>query len=264
MNDAIIKLESMPVVISLICAITGYLAGSVSFARLVYYSVTKSTYIEPYSEPVKNSDETFDTDFVSASLVNKRIGARYGCLTSIADMLKVAIPMIIARFVFTSEPYFLIIPVTGILGHYLPIYHGFKGGRGETIMLGSMFVINWFGAILVNIVATIVGFLTGSVVILRFTGYIFMIFWSWYYFNDFRYALCMFLLNFLFWFSMRKEVARFYELYKKGLMEKTQEEMSEDMFMGKGIGRAIDRYGVPAIYRRMKHTKKEDKPEDGE
>jgi glycerol-3-phosphate acyltransferase PlsY len=72
----------------------------------------------------------------------------------------VAVPMVAARYLFTSGPYFLIIPVTGIIGHYLPVYHRFIGGRGETIMLGSMFVINWSGAILVNILSTLLGFLT--------------------------------------------------------------------------------------------------------
>ena len=256
MSDMIQTLENNPLILSLICALTGYLFGSVSFARIVYYSVTKSHTIEPYAEPVKNSDEKFETDFVSASLVNKRLGAGYGCLTSIADILKVAVPMVIARILFKTEPYFLIIPVTGIIGHYLPLYHGFVGGRGETIMLGSMFVINWPGAILVTVVSTILGFITGNVVVLRFTGYILMIFWVWFHFNDYRYALCMFLLNFLFWFSMRKEVARFYELYKKGLMEKTQEEMSEDMFMGRGLGRAIDRYGLPSLWRKFRNKGK--------
>ena len=253
MNDIIIFLESKPLLLSFLCALTGYLFGSISFARIVYYSVTKSREIEFYSDPVKGSDEKFDSDFVSATLVNKRIGAKYGCITSIADILKVAVPMLIAKLLFKSEPYFLIIPVFGIIGHYLPVYHGFIGGRGETIMLGSMFVVNWFGTLLVNIIGTILGFITGSVIILRYTGYILMIFWIWYYFNDYRYALFMFLMNFLFWFSMRKEVARFYELKKKGLLKMTEEELSEEMFMGKGIGRAIDRYSLPVLFKKLKN-----------
>ena len=252
MNEIITFLEAKPILLSILCALTGYLTGSISFARLVYYSVTKSKKIEFYSDPVKGSDETFDTDFVSASLVNKRIGAKYGCLTSIADILKVAVPMLIARVIFKTEPYYLIIPVFGMIGHYLPLYNGFVGGRGETVMLGSMFVVNWFGTLLVNAVSTILGFLTGSIIVLRYTGYILMIFWLWYYFDDFRYAVFMFLMNFLFWFSMRKEVARFYELKKKGLLRMTQEELSVEMFMGKGIGKAIDNYSLPVLLGKLK------------
>ena len=253
MNDVIIFLESKPLLLSFLCALAGYLFGSISFARIVYYSVTKSREIEYYSDPVKGSDETFDTDFVSASLVNKRIGAKYGCITSVADILKVAVPMLIAKLLFKSEPWYLIIPVFGMIGHYLPVYHGFTGGRGETVMLGSMFVVNWFGTLIVNIISTILGFITGSVIILRYAGYILMIFWLWYWFNDYRYALFMFLMNFLFWFSMRKETARFYELKKKGLLKMTEEELSESMFMGKGLGRAIDRYSLPVLLKRFRN-----------
>jgi len=253
MNDIILFLESKPLLLSFLCALTGYLFGSISFARIVYYSVTKSREIEYYSDPVKGSDETFDTDFVSATLVNKRIGTKYGCITSVADILKVAVPMLIAKLLFKSEPWYLIIPVFGMIGHYLPVYHNFIGGRGETVMLGSMFVVNWFGTLFVNIISTILGFITGSIIILRYTGYILMIFWLWYYFNDYRYAVFMFLMNFLFWFSMRKEVARFYELKKKGYLKMTEEELSESMFMGRGIGRAVDRYSLPVLFKKIRN-----------
>lgn len=258
MNDTLAFLESKPLLLSALCALTGYLMGSISFARIVYYSVTKSKEIKSYSERVRGSDETFDTDFVSASLVNKRIGAKYGCITSIADILKVAVPMLVARLLFKTEPYFLIIPVFGMIGHYLPVYHGFVGGRGETVMLGSMFVVNFFGTIIVNIASTILGFITGSVVVLRFTGYLLMIFWLWFYYNDYRYAIFMFIMNFLFWFSMRKEVSRFYDLKKRGLLELSQEQLSEDMFMGKGIGRAIDRYSIPSLIKKFRNKNSKD------
>lgn len=253
MNEIILFLEDKPLLLISLCALTGYLTGSISFARIVYYSVTKNKQIEFYSEPVKNSDEKFDTNFVSATLVNKRVGAKYGCITSIADILKVAIPMLIAKLLFKTEPYYLIVPVFGMIGHYLPVYHNFIGGRGETIMLGSMFVASWFGTFAVNIVSILLGFITGSVVILRYAGYMLMIFWLWGHFHDYRYALYMFLMIFLFVFSMRKEIARIIELRKKGLMNMTGEELSESMFMGKGIGRAIDNYSLPALITKLKN-----------
>lgn len=251
MNELITFLESKPLLLCILCALTGYLTGSISFARIIYYSVTKNKDLEFYSEPVKDSDEKFDTDFVSATLVNKRIGAKYGCITSIADILKVAVPMLIAKFLFTTQPYYLIVPVFGMIGHYLPVYYGFIGGRGETIMLGSMFVANWYGAILVNLISTILGFITGSVVVLRYAGYYLMILWLWYHFSDYRYAVFMLLMNLLFIFSMRKELARIIELRKKGFMRMTQEELSEGMFMGKGIGRAIDKYSLPVLFKKF-------------
>lgn len=250
MNEITAFLENRPMLMVFLCSITGYLTGSISFARIIYYRVTKSKVIEFYSEPVKDSDETFDTNFVSATLVNKRIGAKYGCLTSIADILKVALPMLAVKLLFTSEPYFLIIPIFGMLGHYLPVYNKFIGGRGETVMLGSMFVADWFGTLFVNLISTVLGFISGSVVILRYAGYFLMIFWLWYRY-DYRYAIFMSLMIALFVFSMRKEIAKIIELRKRGLMKMTQEELSESMFMGKGLGRAIDKYSIPAIIKKI-------------
>ncbi len=250
MNEITVFLENRPMLMVFLCSITGYLTGSISFARIIYYRVTKSKDIEYYSEPVKDSDETFDTNFVSATLVNKRIGAKYGCLTSIADILKVALPMLAVKLLFTSEPYFLIIPIFGMLGHYLPVYNKFIGGRGETVMLGSMFVADWFGTLFVNLISTVLGFISGSVVILRYAGYFLMIFWLWYRY-DYRYAIFMSLMIALFVFSMRKEIAKIIELRKRGLMKMTQEELSESMFMGKGLGRAIDKYSIPAIIKKI-------------
>lgn len=251
MNEIIPYLESNPWLLVSLCCITGYLFGSISFARIIFSGVTGEKHIEFYSEPIANTDEAFDTNFVSASLVNKRIGAKYGCMTSVADILKVAIPMLIVKFLFPSEPYYLLVAVFGMIGHYLPVYYNFIGGRGETIMLGSMFVVNWFGTLLVNLVSTILGFITGSVVVLRYAGYFLMIFWSWNHFKDWRYALFMFLMILLFVFSMRKEITRIIELRRKGLLKMTGEELSEAMFMGKGLGRAIDRYSLPALFRKL-------------
>lgn len=255
MSEAISFLESKPFLLAALCALTGYLTGSISFARIIYSVVTRGKELEYYAEPVADSDEKFDTKFVSASLVNLRLGAKYGCITSVADILKVALPALAAKMLFTSGPYYLIIPVFGMIGHYLPVYYGFIGGRGETVMLGSMFIVNWYGTLFVNAVSTILGFITGSVAVLRYAGYIMMIFWLWIHYNDFRYAVFMLLMNLLFVFSMRKEIAKIIELRRKGLLRMTEEELSVSMFMGKGVGRAIDRYGLPALYRKFKNRR---------
>lgn len=251
MNEAITFLETHPLVTTLICSVTGYLMGSISFARIIYRGVTSEKELEAYSEPIPGTDEKFDTDFVSASLVNKRIGARYGCLTSIGDMLKVILPTLGFKLLLTSEPYFLIVPVFSMLGHYLPVYHNFKGGRGETIMLGAMLAVNWLGTVIVFLAATILGFITGNVVILRYSIYILMIFWLWNHYGDWRYGLFMLLLIILFVFSMRKELALIADLRRRGLMNDTNEQLSEKMFMGRHLGRAIDRYSIPVLFRKL-------------
>lgn len=250
MNEIITFLQNKPLLLVSLCSMTGYLTGSVSFARIVHYAVTKSNKIESFSEPVPHSGETFESDLVSATLVTKKIGAKYGCITSIADMIKVAAPTLIAKLLFTAEPYFLLVALFGVIGHNLPVYYNFKGGRGESPILGILLVINWFGLFLVNIVSLLIGFITGSVLVVRWGGYVLMVFWLWFYFQDYRFAVFMILVNFFFWFSMRKDLARFYELKKKKGLSFTEEDVSEFILMGKGLGRVLDRYSLYALYKK--------------
>jgi len=250
MNETLFYLESHPLLTALICSVAGYLIGSLSSARIVYFLATGKRTIEPFAEPVPHSDETFESDLVSATLVTKKLGAKYGCITSVADMVKVALPTLLAKLFFTSEPYFLLVALVGVIGHNLPVWYGFKGGRGESPIIGALLIINWFGLILANVAAAVLGFITGSVLVVRWGAYVILIAWLWYYFNDWRYGLFMILLNFFFWMSMRKDLARFYELKKRRGIEFTEEEVSEFILMGKTLGRFLDRYSLYALIKR--------------
>jgi acyl phosphate:glycerol-3-phosphate acyltransferase len=255
MNEITAFLENKPLLLVFLCSITGYLTGSLSFARIIYYLVTRKSSIEPFSAPVPHSDETLESDLVSATLVTNKLGPKYGCMTSIADMIKVAIPTLLVKIIFTSEPFYLVIALFGVIGHNLPVYHNFRGGRGESPILGVLLVINWFGLIIVNIASTALGFITGSVLVIRWGGYVLMIFWMWYYFQDFRFVVFMVLINFFFWFSQRKDLARFQELKKKKGLTFTEEDVSEFILMGKGLGRALDKYSLYSLIKRIRAGK---------
>jgi len=251
MNEMLFFLGEKPLLLAVICSFAGYLIGSVSSARIVYYIATGKTSIEPFSEPVPHSDETFESDLVSATLVTKKLGAKYGCITSVADMVKVALPTLLVRLALSSEPFFLLVALFGVIGHNLPVWYGFKGGRGESPIIGVLLVINGFGLILANVAAMVLGFITGSVLVVRWGAYVIMIPWLWYYFRDWRFGLFMILLNFFFWFSMRKDLARFIELKRKRGLEFTEEEVSEFIMMGRSMGRFLDRYSLYALLKRV-------------
>ncbi len=251
MSELSAFLLEKPWLLVILCCTAGYLIGSVSFARIVYFIVTKDKKIGSFSEQVPHSDLIFESDLVSATLVTKKIGARYGCITSFSDMLKVAIPTLIVKVFFPSQPYHLLIALFGVMGHNFPVYYRFKGGRGESPILGALFVINWFGLLLANLAATILGFVTGSVLVVRWGAYVIMIFWLWYYFNDWRFALFMILINIFFWFSMRKDLARFIELKRNKGMEFTEEDVSQFILMGRSLGRALDKYSLYAVYKKI-------------
>ncbi len=82
----------MNIGIALLAAAVGYLLGSISWARIITGLVAPGTDISMIREPVPHTDEVFESDLVSATTVRIHVGTRYGCLTAILDMLKVALP----------------------------------------------------------------------------------------------------------------------------------------------------------------------------
>lgn len=81
---------------------------------------------------------------------------RYGgklaaVLTLAGDVLKGVVPVLIAR-AFTNEAALLAATAfAAFLGHVLPVYHGFKGGKGVATALGVWAALNpWVGLLLVG------------------------------------------------------------------------------------------------------------------
>ncbi len=108
---------------AVIAGLIGYLFGSISSARLVTGRVAPGTNITHVEEPIPNSDQKFLIESISATNVRVQVGTRYGCLTAILDMLKVALPTLALRLLFPDQPYYLIAAAMGVLGHDYPIYY---------------------------------------------------------------------------------------------------------------------------------------------
>lgn len=229
----------------------GYLSGSISFARILTRIVTKSNHVEPINEPVPGSDIMFQSDSVSATVAHLNLGKKFGCLTAILDMGKVALPTFLFMHYFPDNLYFLLTAVMGIAGHNYTLYHRFKGGRGESPIIGAMLIINWFGILIANAGAMILGYLTGSVLVIRYGSYVLMIVWYWIYFQNIYYVLFMVAANFLFWFSMRHDLGTFAKLKEVDDLDVSEEAVSDFLLMGKGLGRFIDRYGLPALIKKL-------------
>ena len=120
--------------------------------------------------------------------------------------------------------------------------------------MGGLLAINWFGVIIANGAAVVLGYLTGSILLMRWGWMVLMIAWFACFFKDPVYIAYIVLGNFLFFFSMRKELATSIKISRE--RKSTQEEVSEFMLMGKGIGRFIDNYGLPALIKKLFASKK--------
>jgi glycerol-3-phosphate acyltransferase PlsY len=254
MNSLMETLTEKSWLLMSLASLAGYLIGSISFARIVTSLFSEGGKVKKIERKIPDTDITLESDTVAATSVTLNLGKKYGCFTAVLDMIKVALIVWFFLHFFPDTNAFLLTAMFGMLGHVYPIYHRFKGGRGQSPLLGALVVINWFGVLIANFAAVVLGYLTGSVLVMRWGWMVLMIGWFALYFRDPYYVAYIFLANILFFFSMRKELATGLEIGRN--RESTQEEVSEFMLMGKGLGRFIDRYGLPALIKKAFGLKK--------
>ncbi len=68
------------------------------------------------------------------------LGMKWGILVLLLDMAKAVIPLkLIELFFLTPQsPWLIPLIIALILGHLLPIFHGWKGGKGVAVLAGSI------------------------------------------------------------------------------------------------------------------------------
>lgn len=239
--------------IAILAGIVGYLFGSLSFARIIARWFAPGADITMIRKPITNTDIIFESDSVSASVMRTNVGTRYGCLTAILDMLKVALPTLAFKIWQPETPYFLIVVVGGLVGHDWPLYHHFKGGRGESPIVGGVLVIDWLGLVIPNLAGILIGWLAGDILVLRWSWLILLIPWFWFRTHDPVYILFAVTCNLIYWGKTFPELKQFYQILrvlKKGT-KRTQEQVAMDMAMGRRLGRFMDLYGVPRLVSRF-------------
>lgn len=84
---------------------------------------------------------------IGATNVLRTCGKLAGISTFFLDGLKGAIPVLLAKYIFQNDIYF-IVGFIAIVGHIFPIYLKFKGGKGVATTILVLFAINYiFGLI---------------------------------------------------------------------------------------------------------------------
>jgi glycerol-3-phosphate acyltransferase PlsY len=116
--------------IGVFIALFGYLLGSIPIGLLLTKLFSK---IDPRKMGSKN---------IGATNIFRTAGKRLGILTLVGDLLKGAIPVVIAIQWGESDLWIAIAGLTPILGHIFPIFLGFRGGKGVATALGIYLVIS--------------------------------------------------------------------------------------------------------------------------
>lgn len=138
-------------------ALVGYLCGSISFARIIVKAHGHDA-VEVVSLTSPDGGAQMTSDAVSATAVRLMLGAKWGLLCAAGDILKATIPTLVFRFAFPGEPYLYAAGLMAIVGHNFPVYYRFKGGRGQSPMLGAMLAIAPVGALVCSAVGFVVGY----------------------------------------------------------------------------------------------------------
>ncbi|MER2171578.1 glycerol-3-phosphate acyltransferase PlsY [Paenisporosarcina quisquiliarum] len=119
--------------------VISYLIGSIHGSKLAQYL----SGVNIKKEGLKNSGAS------NAAIV---LGAKYGVLVAIIDILKGVIVVIGTRFLvlkytdFTLVEQDILLYSVGaavILGHNFPVYTKFKGGKGTATLIGVLLALSW-------------------------------------------------------------------------------------------------------------------------
>ena len=116
--------------IGIFIALFGYLLGSVPTGLILAKLFSK---VDPRKIGSKN---------IGATNIFRTAGKSLGILTLGGDLLKGAIPVVIAIQWGESDLWIAISGLTPFLGHIFPIFLGFKGGKGVATALGVYLVIS--------------------------------------------------------------------------------------------------------------------------
>lgn len=235
--------------IVLLAVAVGYFIGSISFARLVARIVRPSADVTLIVTEL-GGGATFTSDSVSATAVRMKVGRGFGIATALLDMAKVAIPVLAFSLAFPGEPYVYLVAAAGLVGHDWPVYYRFKGGRGETSIIGALLVLDPVGLVAMVVLGMVIGFLAGNILVLRWAGLVLMIPWMFVVHGPAAGLYMAFAVG-VYVFAMRPELTQYWAL-RSGEHDPSNEEIADEFGMGAGLGRAIDRYSIPALVARRR------------
>lgn len=192
----------------LIAAVAGYLVGSVSMARLVTRIVAPKTKItDEFEVGLEGSDKKLTLGTVSASWVSYHVGAKWGFLTYVLDLLKIVAVALVIKSFWPGEPYYLIGAAAGVAGHIWPVYHRFKGGRGISAIYGGLLVIDWVGVLVCSMGGMLLGLVVFRDVLTAYmAGVLLIIPWVFFRTHDAAAVLYAVFVNILFVIAMLPEI----------------------------------------------------------
>jgi glycerol-3-phosphate acyltransferase PlsY len=114
------------------CVLGGYLVGSISFGLLL----ARRRGIDLRAEGSGN---------IGATNVGRVLGKRDGRIVLALDAAKGLVPALAARLaLMETSPWVGAAAVAATVGHIVPVFHGFRGGKGAATAVGGLVALSPF------------------------------------------------------------------------------------------------------------------------
>jgi len=229
----------------IMASIVGYILGAISSARIVTRLFGKGQKaIENTELRLDGSDEKMILKTVSASSVSVQIGAKFGFLTYMLDMVKVIIPVLYFKISYDGQPYFLFTAFFALVGHVWPAYYKFKGGRGISAIYATLIAIDWIGLFATSIPGMIIGLaILRDMLSAYVLGVLFIIPWLWFRTHNVYYLIFAIAANIVFLVAMIPEIKRWIKIRKDSKWGDPTETMQLSG-MGRGLLKMARKMGL--------------------
>jgi len=230
----------MDVLIVLLAALVGYLLGSISFARIIMRFAAPGEKLDGMELDMGGA-ETLQVETVGGTAISVKLGAKYGMLTALLDILKAVVPTLAFKLLYPGMPYYLFAATTALVGHNWPLYHRFKGGRGMSPMYGGFLVVDWIGTLVTAVVGMFLGLaVLRSVLLSWLLGPWLMIPWLWFRTMDPWHVAYAVAVNLLFVLAMIPEFRTIRDRKRRGV-EGDMMGALEATPMGRGVRKMAER-----------------------
>lgn len=129
-------------------AAVGYLAGSISFSRLVGERLAPGEDLSVSTFEIPETGATLEFHGITPTSVKQHAGTTGMLLATLLEAAKVAVPAAAARAAFPDTPAAPASAATAaVVGHAFPATRGFRGGYGVSAMLGGLLVLDPVGLV---------------------------------------------------------------------------------------------------------------------
>ena len=222
-----------------VALIIGYLFGSISFARIITRLVAPDKNLDQVTIPY-DSGGGHTMAAVGATTASIVLGAKWGMIISLFDILKGLLPALAFRLIFPQEISYLFAGGAAIVGHIYPIFFRFRGGYGISPVLGAFLVMDPLGVLVTNLVGMLLGFAVREIIIVMFAGTWLMMVWAWLVRGDAVMGWFVLFGNFMLVFAAIPELLRNLRDRRSGKVSMT--ELMGKFPMGRMSQKMFDRF----------------------